>query len=111
MQRESVKQVMFSGNSKVYCSEKQSNRAPSSVGPIHNYSNKMESTLKRRTYVMYVVHVLLLYFSVKLRLKLNYNVYTLVRLLPVEYEKGEGSVERFQEVVSRELETYVFEIF
>lgn len=65
-------------------------------GSVEDYSDNTARSMKRRSFQMYSVHVLLLNFSAEIRFRRNfiYNGQTLVGLLPGEYNDKYPTVQR-----------------
>lgn len=73
--------------------EKESQTAWIGVGSAHIYSDEATNTMRHGAFVVYLVHIMLLQFSVRLEHSLLDDGYELVKLLVHQEERGGGSAE------------------
>lgn len=69
VQRKTIKRLMYNGEAKVYCNERESSRAQSLFGLVQTHPDTTESMVKSGTFVMYLVYNMLLNSRLTLRQK------------------------------------------
>lgn len=79
---------MCSGTRKAYWNGLESNRPRSVLGLVQEFPDKTASTMKYRAFLTYLVHSVLLNFSVEVRCNITFNEHTPVGFPPVEYKEN-----------------------
>lgn len=88
-----VQQVMYLEKPKVYRSDKESSVGRDALGFARVYLDKTANSKKRRAFLMYPVHGVLLNFSAEFRQNTIYNVHTRVGFLLSETGEDYHTVE------------------
>lgn len=92
-----AQRLMCPEKQKPFWHDKESNESWSSMGHVQVYWDRMASTMKRGSFVVSRVHVVVLNFIVEFRHNLIYSGHTLVRFIPDEYEEDYSTVQGIDE--------------